>query len=269
MKKSSAKKSSEKKFPLDPKFKDTENWKQLDEKGFNDLMTDIEKKEAAKATKRNKKLQEKGSKPVQVEGGGKEETKEVAIAPQAPVGRQSIRTLEVENEIFTRLAKGESLNKICEDEHLPHSSTVYDWLAKDKEFADNYVCARDMYADVAAEEIIEISDNGTNDWMQKNDPENPGYVLNGEHVQRSKLRIDARKWIAAKLKPKKYGDSIKIETETTIASDSGNLDPEKLLSTAEYLISSCLDLAALESLKLKLEDVIVRKRSEGAKIING
>ena len=66
-------------------------------------------------------------------------------------------------------------------------------------------------ADFHAEEILEISDNGSNDWMVENDPDNPGYKLNGEHLQRSKLRVDTRKWIASKFKPNTYADKIKQE----------------------------------------------------------
>lgn len=60
----------------------------------------------------------------------------------------------------------------------------------------------------------------------------------------------------------------KITVENVVEPETFELNVNKLLSTAEYIISSCLDLTALESLKEKLDDVIVRKRSEGAKIIN-
>lgn len=190
-------------------------------------------------------------------------------APQARMGRPSIRTLELENEIFMRLSKGESLNKICKEEAMPAAQTVFEWIRADQNFADNYARARDMYADTVVEEITEIADDGRNDWMKKNDPDNEGYIFNGEHAQRSRLRIDTRKWIASKLKPKKYGDSIKIESETTIKTDdTASLDPARLLLTAEYIITSCLDLPALEGLEIKLQEALRSKRSEGAKIIN-
>lgn len=59
-----------------------------------------------------------------------------------------------------------------------------------------------------AEEIIEIADDGSNDWMERNDKDNPGFVANGEHIQRSRLRSDNRKWLLSKLAARKYGDKL-------------------------------------------------------------
>ncbi len=81
----------------------------------------------------------------------------------------------------------------------------------ERDFAEQYTRAREAQADFLAEDTIEIADNATNDWMATNDPENPGYTLNGEHVQRSRLRVDARKWFASKVAPKKYGEKIGLE----------------------------------------------------------
>lgn len=94
---------------------------------------------------------------------------------------------------------------------MPCAQTVFVWLFKHPEFNDRYAKARDEQADVYADEIAEISDNGMNDWMDTNDPDNPGYRVNGEAIARSRLRIDTRKWIASKLKPKKYGEKIQQE----------------------------------------------------------
>jgi hypothetical protein len=198
----------------------------------------------------------------------KAEVPSVRVAPQAQVGRPTIRNPEIEAEILDRISKGESLRKICDDEHMPNFTTIYDWLAKDEGFAYHYARARDTQADHYVEETVEIADDGRNDWMEANGQDSVGWQLNGEHIQRSRLRIDTRKWIASKLRPKKYGDSIKVETETTIKSDTSVTDPKKLLTTAEYIITSCLDLPALEFLKDKLEEALARKRSEGAVIIN-
>ena len=64
-----------------------------------------------------------------------------------------------------------------------------------------------------AEDILDIADDGTNDWMEKQDSEGSaaGWSFNGEHVQRSKLRVDARKWLMSKMKPKKYGEKVSQE----------------------------------------------------------
>jgi|SRR5581483_7993144 len=125
-------------------------------------------------------------------------------------GRPSDYSLELVSQICSRLADGESLKSICQREGMPDKSTVYLWLATHPEFSNMYARAKEDCADTLADEILEISDDGSNDWMERNDKENPGWVANGEHIQRSRLRVDSRKWIAAKLKPKKYGEKLAV-----------------------------------------------------------
>ncbi len=63
-----------------------------------------------------------------------------------------------------------------------------------------------------ADETVEISDDGRNDWMERQSEEDKErYVLNGEHVQRSRLRVDTRKWLLSKALPKMFGDKITQE----------------------------------------------------------
>jgi len=132
-----------------------------------------------------------------------------------PAGRPTDYTPELAVEICSRLATGESLRSICRDDHMPNKTTVFKWLFENKfpEFNDQYAQARAMQAETMAEEMLDIADDGTNDWMERFDSEGnaTGYQLNGEHVQRSKLRIDTRKWAASKLLPKRYGDRITTE----------------------------------------------------------
>lgn len=127
------------------------------------------------------------------------------------VGRPSDYNLEVVATICTRLVEGESLRSICRSDEMPGLSTVYRWLLAHEEFREQYARAKDEQADTLADEIIEISDDARNDWMERHGEQDAGWVANGEHIQRSRLRVDARKWIASKLKPKKYGDRQVIE----------------------------------------------------------
>jgi hypothetical protein len=78
------------------------------------------------------------------------------------------------------------------------------------EFQDQYAHAREAQADAIFDDILEIADDGRNDWMEKKDSEgeNIGWRENGEALRRSALRVDARKWMAGKLRPKKYGDKV-------------------------------------------------------------
>jgi len=120
---------------------------------------------------------------------------------------------EIGDKICELIAQGKSLLAICKAKGMPTQTTVFRWIAEDKEFREKYARAREAQADALVEEILEIADDGTNDWMASNDPENPGYRLNGEHVQRSKLRVDSRKWFASKVAPKKYGEKLELASD--------------------------------------------------------
>lgn len=128
-----------------------------------------------------------------------------------PAGRPTDYSEELATIICAGIAEGKSLNKICKEDSMPCMLSVYRWLFKYPEFSKNYTKAREDQAETLADDIVEISDNGTNDWMEINDPDNPGYRVNGEAIARSRLRVDARKWIASKLKPKKYGERQEVE----------------------------------------------------------
>lgn len=81
-------------------------------------------------------------------------------------------------------------------------------MRKYPEFLKQYARAKEESADAMAEEMLDIADDGTNDWMARSEQRGGGYELNGEHIQRSRVRIDTRKWLASKLKPKKYGEKV-------------------------------------------------------------
>lgn len=89
---------------------------------------------------------------------------------------------------------------------LPMFGVVDRWLHEDAALRERYARAKEAQADYMADEIMAIADDGRNDWMQ----DDPGYRANGEHIQRSRLRVEARKWLAAKLKPKRYGERVDV-----------------------------------------------------------
>lgn len=129
-----------------------------------------------------------------------------------PDGRPSGYNQEIVDKICSRIAEGRSLRSICrDDEDIPVESAVYAWLAKHDEFKEKYARAREAQMDVMAEEILEIADDGSNDWMERNQGDNTAWVQNGEAMQRSRLRVDSRKWLMSKLAPKKYGDKLTAE----------------------------------------------------------
>ena len=125
-------------------------------------------------------------------------------------GRPTIYSDALVASILERLADGESLRTICADDAMPARATVFNWLASNENFAKQYRVAREAQADALFDELLDIADDGTNDWMERKnaDGQNIGWQENGEALRRSVLRVDARKWIVSKLLPKKYGDRV-------------------------------------------------------------
>lgn len=134
-------------------------------------------------------------------------------------GRPSAYNEGIAQEICERMASGESLREICRDDHMPARSTVFLWIAEDREsFSDRYAKAFQARMYLHADELLDIADDGTNDWMERNTPEGEkSYVVNGEAIQRSRLRVDTRKWLMAKLLPN-YSDK-QEQTQTADLSE--------------------------------------------------
>lgn len=126
------------------------------------------------------------------------------------VGRPSEYTPEIADAICARLAQGESLRAVCRDDSMPCTATVFNWFRRYPQFLEQYTRAKEESADALSDEMLEIADNARNDWMERHGEEESGWVANGEHIQRSRLRIETRKWLASKLKPKKYGDKLAV-----------------------------------------------------------
>lgn len=134
-----------------------------------------------------------------------------------PAGRPSEYSQEVAAVICGRIADGEPLTKICKDDGMPVTSTVYKWMMQNEEFASAYARAREEQADTLADEIVAISDDSRNDTQVDEDGNR---IVDHDHIQRAKLRVDARKWVAAKLKPKKWGDRVAVDHSGTVTLES-------------------------------------------------
>lgn len=124
-------------------------------------------------------------------------------------------TQEMADLICEGLAEGNSLRTVCKADHMPSLSTVFKWLREQEVFSHQYARAKEEAADALFDDIQDIADDGTNDWMEKQNQEgeNIGWQVNGECLQRSRLRVDTRKWMMSKMKPKKYGDRQTVEHE--------------------------------------------------------
>lgn len=108
------------------------------------------------------------------------------------------------------------LNAGYEGYVLPGYGLVQYWISSDPACEAAYLKAKEAQADFMGDEMIGIAEDGRNDYMERFDKDGTslGFVLNGEHVQRSRLRIDTRKWLMAKLKPRRYGEKIEAPAES-------------------------------------------------------
>jgi len=129
------------------------------------------------------------------------------------VGRPSDFTQELADLICQTMAEGNSLRAVCREKGMPAVSTVCRWLAEKPAFQEQYARARESMADTMFEELLEIADDSSGDYT---DTPN-GQKFNGENVQRSRLRVDARKWAISKIAPKKYGDKLDIDAKVDAA----------------------------------------------------
>lgn len=108
------------------------------------------------------------------------------------IGRPSSFTQQTADTICDRIGTGESLRTICQSDGMPAMATVFRWLAANEAFREQYARAREQQGDVYADEVVLIADG-------EGDPND------------KRVRIDARKWAAGKLRPKVYGDKIEHE----------------------------------------------------------
>lgn len=139
-------------------------------------------------------------------------------------GRPSIYTEELGIEICARMACGIGVKKISEADDMPNASTIFAWaLNPNHPFSDLYAHARKIQAESFVDEITAIVDDGTNDWITTE----KGDMVNNEAIQRSRLRFQARQWLASKFLPKAYGDKLNIEQAGIVEVKVSYADPEK------------------------------------------
>lgn len=124
-----------------------------------------------------------------------------------PVGRPSDYTPELGEEICDAIATSSyGITTLCKaHEHWPDKVTIYRWIAKIPEFCNQYTQAKKAQAELMVDEMIEIADQTVFDTYVNDEGK---LVPDHEYMQRSRLRIDTRKWMACKLIPKVYGDRV-------------------------------------------------------------
>jgi hypothetical protein len=116
------------------------------------------------------------------------------------------------NEILERISEGESLRQIIADpklERLPCTRLFYEWIKGDEKLSNNYARATDERAELIFEDLITISDNEYGD------------------ATRDRLRVDTRKWVLGRMKPKKYGDKLDLTSDGDKIQQTVIVLPEK------------------------------------------
>lgn len=196
-------------------------------------------------------------------------------------GRPSKYSQEIVEDICFRLANGEPLTRICRDDWMPHYSTVMRWLGSGDhpDFCDMYARAREVQADYLADQIVEIADDTRRLMVAQlmpdpNDPRgvlqvvrdeagNPAVIADARALcQAAKEQIDARKWIAAKLKPRKYSEKHFAEVETSAKVALSDDERAKLVeilknpdaAAAAEALSRALDKGAAQAVQAALPE---------------
>ena len=107
---------------------------------------------------------------------------------------------------------------------MPSRRSVFYWLKDNDDFRQRYEIARLMQIEYWAHEIIEIADDTSGDFIINERGER---VVDHEHINRARLRVDARKWLMSKLHPQRYGD--RVTADVTVRRDLRELSDTELL----------------------------------------
>lgn len=134
-------------------------------------------------------------------------------------GRPSAYTDELAVRICEMLEEGRSLRSICLADNMPTARTVHNWLNANDTFFQQYQRAREIQADTLFDECLDIADENINDVVLRDGVE----TVNQDVIARAKLKIDTRKWMAGKLKPKAYSDKQVLEH---VGADGGAIKTE-------------------------------------------
>ena len=121
---------------------------------------------------------------------------------------REIRSEENAELICRLIVEGFTLRQIARELGCDNSAICH-WRAEDEAFSQRYARAKEAQADTLADELLDIADDGQNDWM-KRELESGSIVEipDHEHIQRSRVRVDTRKWLMSKMAPRRYGDRV-------------------------------------------------------------
>lgn len=139
----------------------------------------------------------------------------------------------IADHVCEELARGRSLLSISADQGMPSLTTLRNWESEHEEHGANSLRARELGCHALAEECVDIADNDERDWeaIKDQDGHVTGIRVDGEHVQRSRLRIDTRMRLIGKWLPKIYGDHSAVDLN--IKKDAADMTDAELQAVIE------------------------------------
>ena len=140
--------------------------------------------------------------------------------------------IEQFNEVIELIENGLSLRKACEKLGY-HRRDFHKLVNNDAKLNDQYTYAREERSDLIFEEILNIADDSDCDTITKMIGDELVDVENKEFINRSKVRIDARKWMLGKMQPKKYGDKLDVTTDGEKINNIPNVINVKIVNPIE------------------------------------
>lgn len=148
--------------------------------------------------------------------------------PGPKLGRPTRYTQELADDLLAWMADGKSVASWCREEGRPHVATVLRWTAAHLDFREAYARARELHADAIFDECVDIADNSADDWVETS----RGRVFNGEAAARSRVRVETRMKVAARLNPRKYSEKLDLTID-----DKRPATPEARLARIQELLA--------------------------------
>ena len=158
------------------------------------------------------------------------------------LGRPSKYTDKLADEICKMISTGMSVESVCGLPDMPCIDTFYRWVEKHTHLSESYARANKLRADIYANQVVQIADDPAMGERKKIKSDGTEEITTGDNVERSKLRCEARKWLAGKLSPGKYGDSqmLKLsgQIDHTVRHEVGSDERELIKAVAQQVAAS-------------------------------
>lgn len=148
---------------------------------------------------------------------------EQAVAPRKR-GRPTTYNKTIGEKLCRRLEKGESLRAICADDGMPSTSVFYQWYKRNPEFAERYADARALQAILMDDDLQAIADDHSRDYKTVVRDGQEVEVVDSEHIQRSKLRVDTMKFRMTKMAPRMFGEKLELSGQVEVTGLDAQLE---------------------------------------------